>query len=158
MQYPWDPCNAAWHAFNNMLRIQEFAAERAQRTVAEGRLADLAASEQRLQQQLEQSQAAHQAERREAEKRLEALQGESIDSLFAPSLMVLLRLLLHCKAVQLRSGLSMCDRMSGTCRQACERSGGSRHQAQQRACAACAAGGAASCAPCIPSAGAAAPA
>ena len=67
--------------------------------MADERLAALAASEQRLQQQLEQGQAEHQAEGREATEQLDALQGESVGSLVAPSVMVLLRLLLHCKAV-----------------------------------------------------------
>ena len=88
--------------------------------VAERELATLAASEQGLQQQLEHTQAEHQAERRGAKEQLEALHGETVGTLFAPSLTVLLRLLLQCKAVQLRSGLGMCDRMSVKRRQACE--------------------------------------
>ena len=47
------------------------------------------ASEQRLQQQLEQGQAEHQAERREAKEQLDALQGEGVGSPVAPSLMML---------------------------------------------------------------------
>ena len=43
--------------------------------MAEASLAALAASERHLQQQLEQTQVAHQAEKREAEKQLAALQG-----------------------------------------------------------------------------------
>ena len=61
-----------WH----FLQVQEIAAERAQRALADQGQAALAASEQRLQQQLEQAQADHQAERREAEEQVRALQGE----------------------------------------------------------------------------------
>ena len=66
----------------HLLCLQELAAERARRAAGEERLAALAASEQRLQQRLEQAQAEHQAEKREAEQHFRALQGEGIGSCF----------------------------------------------------------------------------